>query len=243
MVGISAAGQVDTSGHIFHATGLLPGWAGVPLKREVEAHFGRPTAVLSDGHAAALGEAWYGAGRGRSSVLCLTVGTGVGGGMVVDGEVYRGAWGAAGIVGHTQVVRDGLPCTCGGQGCLESYVSGPALVREYNARVAGQPALTDGRAVVERARAGDPAAREALAAIGAWLGFGLASLLGALNPEVVVIGGGVSQAGDMLLESARESLRTYGFPTVKETPILPAVLGPQAGLVGAAVLAHQQKTR
>ena len=114
------------------------------------------------------------------------------------------------------------------------------MVGEYNARVDKRKALSSAQEVGDLAKAGDTTAREAIEVVGAWLGFGLANVLPALNPTVVVVGGGVSQIGDLLLDSARRSLRTYGFPTLAETPILPAALGPQAGMVGAAVLAQRQ---
>lgn len=234
-IGVSTGGQVDADGRIVYATGLIPGWAGTPLRQTLEDRFGLPAAVLNDGSAAALGEAHYGAGRGCASVLGLTLGTGLGGGLVIDGEIFRGTV----ALGHTKIVRDGRACTCGGNGCLEVYVNGAALVGEYNARAGSDNAKVSAREIAALAQAGDAHARDAVKAIGAWLGFGLAGIVGALRPALVVVGGGLAQVGDGLFESARASLRAYAFPTLRETPIAPAALGPQAGLVGAAVFAHQ----
>ncbi len=236
-VGVSTGGQVNSEGRVVYASDLMPGWANLPLKEELARRLGLPVVVVGDGHAAALGEARFGAGRGRASVLAVTVGTGLGGGIVVDGEIYRGAWDASGFIGHIKIVRNGRPCTCGGKGCLEAYVSGPALLAEYNARAA--QALASASEVAARAAEGDALAREAVEATGAWLGFGLAGVVAVLNPEVIVVGGGVAQTGDLFLDSIRRSLRTHSFPAVRETPVLPAALGPYAGLVGAAVAAQR----
>lgn len=238
-IGVSTGGQVDAGGNIYHATDLIPGWVGIPLRQTLESHFGLPTAITNDGNAAALGEACFGAGRGYPSVLGLTVGTGLGGGMVIDGALYRGTGEMAGALGHVKVVRDGRRCTCGGSGCLESYVSGPALLYEYNARVGRSEALASGCDVAAKAQAGDMNAREAVRVVGEWLGFGLAAFTAALNPAVVVVGGGVAQIGESLFESARRGLWLYAYPTLRETPVLPAVLGPRAGLVGASVLVRR----
>ena len=233
-VGVSTGGQVDAAGNIVHATGLIPGWASVPLRQTLEDHFGLPAAILNDGSAAALGEAHFGAGRGHATVLGLTLGTGLGGGMVVEGELFAGAT----ALGHVKVVREGRACTCGNAGCLEVYVNGAALLHEYNARAPGS-ALASAREVAARIALGDPAACDAVRAVGEWLGFGLAGILSALRPTVVVVGGGLAQVGDLLLESARLSLQAHAFPTLRATPVVPAALGPQAGLVGAAVYAQQ----
>jgi len=238
-IGISTGGNVDASGTIIYSVGFMPGWAGTPLGESIAQRFGLPTVVENDGHAATLGEALHGAGRGYHTVLGLTVGTGVGGGLVVDGKVYAGSRGTAMMLGHIALERDGRPCTCGLRGCLESYVSGPALIADYNARVPQDQQVASGQAIAEAAQQGDQHAVAAIETVGSWLGYGLGSALNLLDPSVVVIGGGVTQIGDLFLNSVRRALQQYAYAIVRDTPVLAATLGPQAGLIGAAALARQ----
>ena len=176
--------------------------------------------VENDANAAAWGEFSFGAGHDVDDLLLVTVGTGIGGGIVLDGELYRGAFGVAAEIGHMRVVPDGLLCGCGNRGCFEQYASGSALVREARAaaragallardlldRAGGDPDQITGPLITEAARAGDPFAIELLATTGRWLGEGIASLTAVLDPAVVVIGGGVSEAGDLLLDPVRRRL-------------------------------------
>ncbi len=238
-IGISTGGNVDATGRIIYSVGFMPGWTGTPLGAEIEKRFGLPTLVENDGQAATVGEALYGAGRGYHTVLGLTVGTGVGGGLVVNGKVYSGSRGTAMMLGHISVERDGRPCTCGLRGCLESYVSGSALLADYNARVPKDQQVTSGKSVAEAAQRGDQQAVAAVETIGSWLGYGLGIALNLLDPSVVVIGGGVTQIGDLFLNSVRRAVQQYAYSTMRETPVRAATLGPQAGLIGAAALARQ----
>ncbi len=236
-IGISTGGVVDRQGMIRFATDLIPGWAGLNLKTHLENQFGLPVGVENDGQAAALAEAIQGAGRGYRSVLGVTVGTGIGGGFVVDGRVYRAGDGGGIELGHMAVVREGRPCTCGRRGCLESYASGHCLVLEYNQR-ASSP-LPTGEAVVAAARSGDPAAVEAIRSVGGWLGYGLASAVNLLNPAVIVIGGGVARIGDLFLESVRAALRDQVYPPLADVPVFAAALQNHEGIIGAGLVARQ----
>ena len=228
-IGISTGGQINASGQIVGGTDMIADWVGFPLRKKVAEQFGLPTAVLNDGHAAALAESHFGAGRGRASMLCVVIGTGLGGGLVVDGRSQHGANGLAGSVGQLRISRNGrsyLP--------LEDLVSGPGLVKLYGEQ---NPAVAAGTAVevAQRAQAGDKHAREAIREMGTWLGLGLSHALHACDAECVVVGGSVAQIGDPLLDAARKSLGRYGYSAIAGTPILPAKLGVYAGLVGAAV--------
>ena len=210
--------------------------------------------VDNDGNAAAWGEARFGAGRGSNNVVTVTVGTGIGGGVVLNGELLRGSHGAAGEIGHMGAVADGLQCGCGRKGCWEQYASGNALVREtrklaaehlFEAQILlsygdGTPEGVTGEHITEAALAGDPIAMKSLETLGVWLGRGLASLTALLDPEVFVIGGGVSDAGDLLLSSARTTLseRVMGRAYRPIPEIRVAELGNKAGIVGAADLAR-----
>lgn len=234
-IGISTGGQIDSSGQIIGGTDMIPDWVGLPLRTSIEKQFGLPTALLNDGQAAALGESHIGAGRNHVSMLCVVIGTGLGGGLVVGGQLQHGSHGLAGSVGQMKVSPDGhsfIP--------LEDIVSGPGLLRSYNDRIGTSEAAADGREVALRAQAGDEIAAKTIHDMGWWLGLGLSHALHAYDAECVVVGGSVALIGQPLIESARSSLGQHGHMTVAETPILPAELGPQAQLVGAAEFARQQ---
>ena len=252
-VGIGAAGFVaaDRATVVF-APHLS--WRNEPLRDALAGRVALPTFVDNDANAAVWAEHRFGAGRGESHLVMVNLGTGIGGGIVLDGRVIRGRYGIAGEFGHMQVVPDGIRCECGNRGCWEQYASGNALVREARAlfsagspvvsdlfdRVGGRPEDLTGPLVTEAARDGDPLARELLAEIGRWLGLGIADLAAALDPGTFVIGGGVSAAGDLLLEPARAAFRRQltGRGYRPEATIVAAELGNEAGLVGAADLAR-----
>ena len=225
-------------------------------KEALAGRIGLPVTVENDANAAAWAEYRFGAARGERVVCIVTLGTGIGGGLVVSGTLYRGAFGVAAEWGHMQVVPDGRRCACGNRGCWEMYASGTALARDARelAEVSpvaahrllelagGDPTALTGTLVTAAAREGDVAAVEIFTAMGRWLGRGIASLAAALDPSVVVIGGGVSEAGELLLRPAQEefagSLTGRGFRPL--APIRLAALGPDAGLVGAADLARRR---
>lgn len=253
-VGIGAAGYVDNlRAKVFFAPNIA--WRDLDLKSELEQRIGLPVVVENDANAAAWGEFAYGAGADVDDFLLVTVGTGVGGGIVLGGALHRGAYGVAAEIGHMRVVPGGVQCGCGNLGCLESYGSGTALVREVRAAAAGgsllartlvdlaggDPALITGPLITRAAHDGDPFSIEQLARLGTWLGEGIASLAAVLDPAMVAIGGGVSEAGDLLIDPIRAAFRTQltgrGHRPVAE--IRRAELGNKAGLIGAADLARR----
>jgi glucokinase len=235
-VGVGVAGLVDREGETVRFAAHLP-FEDEPLRREVEDVLGLPVVVDNDANAGGWAEARFGAARGAQDAVFVAVGTGIGGAIIIDGQVRRGWQGAGGEIGHLIVERDGRPCPCGSRGCWEQYGSGRALLRA--AKEAGFD-VPHGAAVTAAAMAGDDRAQRVLADIGGWVGVGIAGLVAVLDPEVVVVGGGVSAAGPLLLEPARESFRTYLTAKARrpEPRILLAALGPDAGLIGAADLAR-----
>lgn len=253
-VGLGAAGFIEeTRATVLFAPNLA--WRDEPVQQKVQDQVGVPVIVENDANATAWAEAVYGAARGYSDVILITVGTGIGGGIVINGELYRGRWGVAGEPGHYRVVPDGRLCGCGNRGCWEQYASGNALVaeaREFARRSPGGAVRLlqlgggtsdgiDGPAVTQAAREGDPGALRCFDIVGSWLGQGLADLAAILDPACFVIGGGVSDAGDLLLDPARAAFRR-ALPGTRYRPhaeIRRAELGPDAGLVGAADLARR----
>ena len=252
-VGIGAAGFVaaDRATVVF-APHLS--WRNEPLRAALQQRIPVPLTVDNDANAAAWAEATFGAARGESHAVIITLGTGIGGALIIEGLVQRGRYGIAGEFGHMQVVPDGIRCECGNRGCWEQYASGNALVREARhmieagspvvaeilARLGGDPAGLTGPFITESARAGDATSRELLADIGHWLGVGMANLAAAFDPGLFVIGGGVSAADEMLLGPARESFQRQltGRGYRPEARITRAELGPESGLIGAAELAR-----
>ena len=253
-VGIGAAGFVDVKrATVLFAPNLA--WRDEHLKHDLEARLGLPVVIENDANAAAWGEFTFGAGADVDDFMLVTVGTGVGGGIVLDGELHRGAFGVAAEIGHIRMVPDGLVCGCGNRGCWEQYASGTALVRETRA-LAGQGSLMarrlldlaggdieaiTGPLITEAAQDGDEFAIEQLETLGRWLGEGIATLTAVLDPAVVVIGGGVSEAGDLLIEPIRSHFRRNltGRTYRPELQIRKAELGNRAGMIGAADLARR----
>ena len=253
-VGVGAAGYVDVSrSTVLFAPNLA--WRNVDLRAELEPRLDLPVVIENDANAAAWGEFTYGAGHDVDDLLLVTVGTGVGGGVVLDGELYRGAFGVGGEVGHLRVVRDGQLCGCGKHGCLEQYASGTALVRNARAaaaggghaadalvaRAGGDPHAIDGPMITQAAQDGDAFAIEQLANLGRWLGEGIAALATILDPAAVAVGGGVGDAGDLVLDPVREAFARHlsGLPYRPLAEVRPATLGNRAGLIGAADLARR----
>ena len=252
-VGVGAAGWFDRSGEVVLFSPHLA-WRGERLRGRLAARLPGPLWVGNDADAAAWAEYRYGAARGADLALMVTLGTGIGGGIVAGGRLLRGAHGVAGEWGHVRVVPDGRPCPCGNRGCWEQYASGTALAATAReavvrspaaagpllARAGGAPERVTGEDVAEAAAAGDRLAAGLIADVGTWLGQGLADLAAVLDPDVVVVGGGMSRLGEVLLGPARErlaaSLPGRGF---RPGPRLVAAgLGPAAGFVGAADLSR-----
>lgn len=253
-VGVSAAGFVSSDRKTMLATPNIADWNGVDLDSELSRLIGLPVIIENDANAAAWGEAKFGAGRNQDHVMMLTVGTGIGGGVVVNGALYRGAFGTAGEFGHMRVVPDGHLCGCGARGCFEQYASGNALLRHAREAINASPEIArnllsrgdgtvvglTGKAITDAARDGDPVALAAFNTTGQWLGVGIAALSVVLDPACVIIGGGVIDAGEILLAPTRQALeRTMPFAGMHPSPrIIAAELGNEAGLVGVADLAR-----
>ncbi len=257
-VGIGAAGFVDASRSTVRFSPHLA-WQDEPIRAKVGARVNLPVLVDNDANVAALAECRFGAGQGHRIVLCVTLGTGIGGAVVIDGRVFRGANGMAGEFGHIQMVPGGHRCECGNRGCWEQYASGNALVREAREMVVasspmahtlremveGDPARITGPLVTQAARDGDPLAAEMIGEIGSWLGVGLAGMTAAFDPSCILVGGGVSEAGDLLLVPTREAFKRTltGRGLRPEPDILPASLGADAGFIGAADMAQSAARR
>ncbi|MEV0968749.1 ROK family glucokinase [Microtetraspora glauca] len=251
-VGLGAAGFVDETRSIVRFAPNLA-WREEPLRKKVAELVGLPVVVENDANATAWGEYRFGAGRGESHVVCVALGTGIGGGIVLGGELYRGRWGMGAELGHMQVVPGGLPCGCGNHGCWEQYASGNALVREARVNAAADPASAArllelagtpdavvGQHVTDAAREGDAAALAAFAFVAGWLAQGLADLAAILDPGCFIIGGGVSGAADLFLDQVRAdyAARLTGRGHRPLAGIRAAELGPAAGMVGSADLAR-----
>jgi len=249
-IGVGVASCVDyAAGRVVHSVNLPLG--DVPLRDELERAFGVPVALDNDATAATVGEHTYGAGIGAREMLMLTLGTGVGGGIICGGRPYRGFSGAAAELGHLTLDLDGpdCPADCPNRGCLEAYVAGPAMGVAARAAAEAEPGSGLGRALAagepvdgpllsRLGIAGDPVAAEVLARIGALLGAGLTTLVNIFNPELIVIGGGAAESGELLLGPARRVIAERALPPARDqVRVTGAALGPDAGLIGAAALA------
>jgi glucokinase len=256
VVGVGVAGMVEAGTGVLRYSPNLA-WREVPVAEQLGRATGLPCLVDNDANVAAWGEFRFGAGRGHRHLLLVTVGTGIGGGVIADGLLFRGAHGFAAEIGHIVVEPGGPVCGCGNRGCWEQVAAGRAIDRLGRAAVVDHPTsvlsqLVEGRAelvegplVTEAARRGDDVARAILAEVGRRLGEGIGSLVNVLDPEVVLVGGGAAEAGELLLGSAREALyETIEAPDHRpEVPLLPAELGPEAGAIGAAALALDELMR
>ena len=252
-LGIGAAGWMTVDGETVRFAPHLAG-RDEPLRGVVAKRTGLPVTVDNDGNATAWAEHRFGAGQGVDDLVAVTVGTGIGCGLVIAGRVYRGAAGVAAEPGHMRVVPDGRRCPCGNRGCWEQYASGSALETEARELARTSPAAAgalldlvdgdvdaiDGRVITQAAESGDSAALDCFRVVGGWLGQGLADIAALLDPARFVIGGGVGDAGDLLLDPARESFRAAltGRGHRPWAEIVPAALGTDAGLVGAADLSR-----
>ena len=233
-IGVSATGQVDDrAGVVIGTNGKIPGYEGSRIKEEMESRFHLPVWVLNDANAAALGECFAGAARGRRHVLMLTLGTGVGGGVVLGGELYGGARGIAGELGHFTLYQDGAPCPCGKRGCLEHYAATTALVRRAQ-EATGETQL-NGRVIFDRAQRGNEVM---LGVLSAWIddiAAGVTGLVHIFNPEMVLIGGGVSAQEELLMKPLRQRVLSGVMPRFAEgLSVERATLGNDAGMIGAA---------
>ncbi len=222
----------------------------VPIRDLMSERLGLPVEVDNDGNVAALAEHRWGAARGAANAVLLTIGTGIGGGLILDGQVYRGSTGAGAELGHIVIEADGPRCqgNCPNQGCVEAVASGTALGREARAAAERHPEsalgrllaagdVVDGRAATLAAIAGDEVAVTALATIGRRIGVAMSGLANVFEPDVIVVGGGVMAAGELLLGPAREEMRARALPPMNQTDVVAAELGAEAGMIGAATMA------
>jgi glucokinase len=231
-IGVGTPGPADAAGRIARVAINLAGWTDVPVADQLEAQTGRPVVVANDANCAGLGEAWLGAGRSFKDVLTLTLGTGVGGAIILDGRLFVGRHGTAGELGLITLNPEGPPCNSGNRGSLEQYCSVQAIVRETGLSPV---------ALFEQAKAGDESAIAFWQTYGRWLGAGIASLVYVLTPEAVIVGGGISAAADLFLPTTLAELETRVLPSSREgMQLLVAELGNQAGIAGAARLALQR---
>ncbi|HSS94803.1 MAG TPA: ROK family protein [Candidatus Dormibacteraeota bacterium] len=228
-VGVGVPGLYDPVAGNTRFMPNVPGkWAGVPVAAEVSASVGAPVQLINDARAFTLAEHRLGAGRGTESMLGITLGTGIGGGLILNGLLYMGHDGTAGEFGHQTILPDGPACNCGSRGCLEALAKADAIVR-----VCGQPTVT---MCVEAARAGDRQAQQGLTEVGQYLGIGVGNVVALLSVDRVVVGGGVAAAGDMLLEPLQAELRRRVFITdLDAITVVGAELGIWAGAIGAAL--------
>ncbi|HWB70174.1 MAG TPA: ROK family protein [Solirubrobacterales bacterium] len=228
----------------------------LPIREIVSERTGLPTFVDNDANVAAFAEYVYGAARGKTETVMLTIGTGIGGGLILGGEVYRGASGAGAELGHTVIDINGPPCqgNCPGRGCIETMASGTAIGREGREAAAREPGSAlgrllaegkqvDGQAVTEAAQAGDSVALGVLELVGTRLGAALTTFANTFEPEVIILGGGAMAAGELLLGPARRELRARALRPMNETPVLPAEMGSDAGMIGAAAMARAEMGR
>jgi len=248
-IGISVPGLTDPANGVSVFAPNIPSWYNVPIVDLFKRRFGLPSWVENDARAMTLGEARFGAGRGRRNLIGVNVGRGVGAGLILNGQLYRGQRGGAGEIGHTTIDPDGPVCPCGNNGCLEVLASGPAIaaaaIRAVSTGVStrirdlvgGKIENITAEVVSEAANAGDVLARRLIAEAGRCLGIGIANAVNLFSPEMVVIGGGVSRAGELLMEEIRNTVRKRAFTTMVNLPeIVPSALGEDASGIGAAAL-------
>ena len=252
-VGIGAPGPIDVERGFVYFFPNIPGWKDTPLKKILEKRLRLPVFVDNDANAMALGESLFGAGHGAKNVVALTLGTGVGGGLVIGGKLFHGSTFSAAEIGHMVVDPAGPLCACGNRGCIEAFVGNGYFVREVRARLKGKKSILkkwikegkelSPKLVQEAARRGDTFSREQWKLTGERLGTFLAGLANLLNPERIVLGGGIALGGELVLAPVRAALKKKAFPIASRfVKVVPAVLGNDAGLVGAAALALSKRS-
>lgn len=253
-IGIGCGGPIDQSTGALLQVPNLPGWDGIVLTEIFGEHFGVPAFIENDATAAALGELMFGAGKGVDDFVYFTVSTGIGGGIVINGGLYRGCGGNAGEFGHMKIIPNGGPkCTCGGTGCLESLSSGTSIARIARERIkkstrtalnklAESPDKITAEHVAEAARNGDEFAREVWSEAMYYLGVGVANVINAFNPRLVIMGGGVTKAGDWFFRPVVKTAREHAMQSLAEdVEIVPAANGDLVGLMGAVAVAKLRR--
>ena len=248
-VGIGLPGLVDSQQGIVHFLVNVQGWKGVPVSKILKNQIGLPVSIDNDVNLMTLGEAVFGAGRGCRNLVCLTLGTGVGGGILLEGNLFRGASLSAGEIGHMVLYPDGRQCKCGGRGCLEAYIGSQQIVALARSKLGhyqegllaewiGKGEVLSPLLISRAARLGDKLSIQIWKEIGGYLGLALTSVVNLLNPERIIIGGGVAKAGAFLFDSVRKTIRDRALNiSAKSVRVVMARLGENAGIVGAAVLA------
>ena len=255
-ISVAAAGVIDAERGLITVSPNLPGWCDVPLRDIIGERYGVDAFLVNDASAAVLGEHRFGAGRTVSHLVMLTLGTGIGGGIIINGELYGGACGSAGEIGHMMIDVDGPECACGNRGCLEALASGTAVARDAIKRIdqGGKSCLVEmvggklegitAEKVGEAARNGDSLARDVLARTAHYLGVGMVNLVNIFNPEMIILGGGMARLGDLLIGPARRVVAEKAFKISSQAAhIVAAQLGDKAGVYGAAVFAFEQSAR
>lgn len=254
-ISLAVAGAIDLERGLVTSSPHLPGWHDVPLRDMVKEKYKVNTFLLNDASAAALGEHCFGVGRGVDNLILLTVGTGIGGGIIINGRLYNGSCGSAGEIGHMTIDVNGQCCKCGNIGCLETLASGTAMTREAMRRitqgekssllelVAGKIEDITAEKIGVAARNGDSLALDVIAVAGTYLGVGMVNLVNIFNPEMIVVGGAVANLGDLLLDPARQVVKERAFRiSAQSVRIVPARLGEEAGVYGAAAFALEQRS-
>lgn len=252
-IGIGAAGLSNPETGVLFTSPNLPGWHDVPLRDAIEKKLSKKTFLTNDANAAALGELYFGVARGAHNFIYVTISTGIGGGIIINGKIYAGALGTAGEVGHMTIDSEGPLCNCGNRGCWETLASGTALAREARHKIkegartsileyaSGDIDRVTAEIVYRAAMAGDALAKELIARTGYYVGIGLANLINIFNPELIVIGGGLSNMGDMLLEPAFKVAGDRAFKqSFKAVRFARAELGRDSGVLGAVVFALEE---
>ena len=246
-IGIGTPGCIDTEKGVLVFAGNFKYGKNVNYREEMAKHFDIPVYIGNDANVAALAEVRAGAAKGVKNAIMITLGTGVGGGIIIDGNIFEGAYSAAGELGHIVLVSNGEPCSCGRKGCWEAYASVTALVRQTKAAMKAHPESimnktpldqVSGRTAFDAAKKGDAAALKVVDQYQEYITEGLADMINIFSPEIIVVGGGISKEGDYLLDPVREKIksRVFGIGLLPERKIVPAKLGNDAGLIGAALL-------
>jgi len=253
-ISIAAAGAIDFGKGLVTLSPNLPGWYDIPLRDLIKEKYRVNTLLINDASAAALGEHRFGAGKGVNNLILLTLGTGIGGGIIINGKLYSGPCGSAGEIGHMTIDVNGPRCSCGNIGCLEMLASGTAVAREAIKRIrqGERSSLTEivegkiesitAEKVEVAAQGGDSLALEVILKAANYLGVGLVNLVNIFNPEMIIVGGGMAKMGNLLLDPAKQVVRERAFQLpAQAVRIVPAQLGDDAGVLGAAVFAFQQE--
>jgi len=255
-IGVGIAGLSNPETGILFTSPNLPGWRDIPLRDIIQRELGKKTFLINDANAAALGELYFGAAKGARNFIYVTISTGIGGGIIIDGRLYTGALGTAGEVGHMTIEDNGPLCNCGNRGCWETLASGTALAREARQQIKegtrtsildyakGDLNKVTAEVIHMAAKQGDALAKELIARTGYYVGIGLANLINIFNPELIVIGGGLSNIGDMLLEPAFKVAGERVFkPAFESVRFVQAQIGQDSGVLGAAAFALEEMKR